>query len=285
MTEPGSEPAVIRVLLADDQELVRAGFRIILESEPGIEVVGEAGNGEQAVAAARALAPDVICMDVQMPGMDGLEATRLITADPAVCSSVLVLTTFNREDYLFTALQSGASGFLLKNASPEELVNAVQVLARGDALLSPDVTRRVIAAATTGIAPAARPSLSERALPLSEPVEIPRPVSTSSTNGRPEIPGLVSTSSTNGRPEIPGPAQTGSTNEHAAALASLTEREAEVLQLLALGLSNAEIAARLFVGEATVKSHVSKVLMKLALRDRIQAVIFAYEQGLTAARA
>ncbi|MFF3601763.1 response regulator [Kitasatospora indigofera] len=232
--------ADIRVLIVDDQQLMRAGFRIILESEPGIEVVGEAGNGEQAVAQARALAPDVICMDVQMPGMDGLEATRLIVADPTLASSVLVLTTFNREDYLFSALQSGASGFLLKNASPEELVNAVQVLARGDALLSPDVTRHVIAAATSSVSTG---SPAER--PLIEPVEIPQP-----TN---------------------------------AALASLTEREAEVLQLLACGLSNAEIAGRLYVGESTVKTHVSKVLMKLELRDRIQAVIFAYEHGVTAA--
>ncbi|SDR93350.1 response regulator [Microterricola viridarii] len=254
MTEP-HPPAPIRVLLVDDQELVRAGFRIILESEPGITVVGEAGNGEQAVAAARALAPDVICMDVQMPGMDGLEATRLITADPALGASVLMLTTFNREDYLFTALQSGASGFLLKNASPEDLVNAVQVLARGDALLSPDVTRQVIAAATAPTPPPAAehtPPPVEPPSPLIEPVEIPAP-------GR----------------GTPASAQ----------LASLTDREAEVLQLLAVGLSNAEIAARLFVGEATVKSHVSKVLMKLGLRDRIQAVIFAYEQGLMASRA
>lgn len=244
--------ADIRVLIVDDQQLMRAGFRIILESEPGIEVVGEAENGEQAVRQARALAPDVICMDVQMPGMDGLEATRLIVADPALASSVLVLTTFNREDYLFSALQSGASGFLLKNASPEELVNAVQVLARGDALLSPDVTRHVIAAATaradvgdTGLDTLV-PRHSTSAPPLLEPVEIPRPADNP-------------------------------------ALATLTEREAEVLQFLAAGLSNAEIATRLYVGESTVKTHVSKVLMKLRLRDRIQAVIFAYEHGVTAA--
>ncbi len=250
-------PASIRVLIADDQELVRAGFRIILESEPGIAVVGEAGNGEQAVAAARALAPDVICMDVQMPGMDGLEATRLITADPAISASVLVLTTFNREDYLFTALQSGASGFLLKNASPEDLVNAVQVLARGDALLSPDVTRRVIAAATA-------PGFDTL---------VPR----SSTSGG---------GATNETGSTSGGGATSETAQAAASaqLSSLTEREAEVLQLLAAGLSNAEIAGRLYVGEATVKTHVSKVLMKLALRDRIQAVIFAYENGVTAAR-
>ncbi|HEY9424591.1 MAG TPA: response regulator transcription factor [Microterricola sp.] len=242
-------PADIRVLIVDDQQLMRAGFRIILESEPGIAVVGEAGNGEQAVAQARALAPDVICMDVQMPGMDGLEATRLIVADPRLAASVLVLTTFNREDYLFSALQSGASGFLLKNASPEELVNAVQVLARGDALLSPDVTRHVIEAATSSVSTGStneRP-LIEPVSPLIEPVEIPQPATDNS------------------------------------ALTTLTDREAEVLQLLAAGLSNAEIAARLYVGESTVKSHVSKVLMKLGLRDRIQAVIFAYEHGVTAA--
>ncbi|MET0853726.1 MAG: response regulator transcription factor [Microterricola sp.] len=245
--------ADIRVLIVDDQQLMRAGFRIILESEPGIEVVGEADNGEQAVAQAHALAPDVICMDVQMPGMDGLEATRLIVADPTLASSVLVLTTFNREDYLFSALQSGASGFLLKNASPEELVNAVQVLARGDALLSPDVTRHVIEAAT------ARADVGDTGLDT-----------------------LVPRYSTS-KPSAAEPVEITQTGSAASAIATLTEREAEVLQLLAAGLSNAEIASRLYVGESTVKTHVSKVLMKLELRDRIQAVIFAYEHGLTAA--
>ncbi|MFC9559319.1 response regulator transcription factor, partial [Agromyces sp. NPDC056965] len=136
----------IRVLVVDDQSLVRGGFRTILDSEDGIEVVGEAANGEEAIAAVAALSPDVVCMDVQMPGMDGLEATRRITADEASAAAVLVLTTFNREDYLFAALEAGASGFLLKNSSPEQLIEAVQVVARGDALLSPDVTRRVIEA-------------------------------------------------------------------------------------------------------------------------------------------
>ena len=138
----------IRVLVVDDQSLVRAGFRTILDSEDGIEVVGEASNGEEAIAAVAELSPDVVCMDVQMPGMDGLEATRRITADGASDAAVLVLTTFNREDYLFAALDAGASGFLLKNSSPEQLIEAVQVVARGDALLSPDVTRRVIEAVT-----------------------------------------------------------------------------------------------------------------------------------------
>lgn len=253
-----NEPtAGIRVLIVDDQELVRAGFRIILESEPGIEVIGEAGNGEQAVAQARALQPDVICMDVQMPGMDGLEATSIIVADPELRASVLVLTTFNREDYLFTALQSGASGFLLKNASPEDLVNAVQVLARGDALLSPDVTRHVIAAATA----------QGTALPA---------------GGLETLVPRDSTDETDGAAGAASAEPAASENR---ALAMLTERELEVLHLLAAGLSNAEIASRLYVGEATVKTHVSKVLMKLGLRDRIQAVIFAYENGVAAAQA
>ena len=213
-----------RVLLVDDQELVRAGFRIILNSEPGLEVVGEAANGADAVRLARELQPDVICMDVQMPEMDGLEATREIVADPLVASRVLMLTTFDRDDYLFEALSAGASGFLLKTASPENLVEAVQVLARGDALLSPSVTRRVI----------------ERFLPASAPVAV--------------LPD---------RAELP----------------DLTDRETEVLAQIALGRSNAEIAVELYVGEATVKTHVSNVLTKLGVRDRIQAVVFAYEHG------
>ena len=225
-----SAPAAIRVLLVDDQALVRAGFRIILESEPGIEVVGEATDGAAAIRQAAMLRPDVICMDVQMPGMDGLTATRAIVADPTSSAAVLVLTTFDREDYLFSALQHGASGFLLKNATPEALVEAVQVLARGDALLSPEITRRVIERF-------ARISLPGRPTPVSE------------------------------RPEP-------------AAVGELTDREREVFELIALGLANAEIAARLYLGEATVKTHVSKVLQKLDLRDRIQAVVYAYEHGI-----
>lgn len=225
----------IRVLLVDDHDLVRMGFRTILESEPGIEVVGEARDGAEAILRAAELAPDVVCMDVQMPGMDGLEATRRIVAErsaravrdapgsAATGPGVLVLTTFDRDDYLFAALDAGASGFLLKNASPEKLVDAVQVVAAGDALLAPDVTRRVIERAT-----------SER--------EAARPAD--------------------------------------ARLHDLTEREAEVLRLLARGRSNAEIAAELWLGEATVKTHVSKVLLKLGLRDRVHAVVFAYENGV-----
>lgn len=223
------------VLLVDDQDLVRAGFRIILNSEPGVEVIGEATNGADAVRLASELQPDVICMDVQMPGVDGLEATRQIVADPSIMAGVLILTTFDRDDYLFEALQAGASGFLLKNARAEELIDAVQVIARGDALLSPTVTRRVIAAVA-----------------------------------RPEASGTAS--------DVAGANE--SAHPGAAATTELTERESEVLGLLAAGLSNAEIAAHLFVGEATVKTHVSKVFMKLGLRDRIQAVIFAYEHGI-----
>jgi len=215
---------VTTVLLVDDQDLVRAGFRIILNSEPGIEVVGEAANGADGIRLARELNPDVVCMDVQMPDVDGLQATRAIVADAAVSSRVLILTTFDRDDYLFDALSAGASGFLLKTASPENLVEAVQVLARGDALLSPSVTRRVIERFGATAPPAA------------------------------ELPA---------RAEVP----------------DLTDRETEVLAQIALGRSNAEIAVELFVGEATVKTHVSNVLTKLGVRDRIQAVVFAYEHG------
>ncbi|SMQ64057.1 two component transcriptional regulator, LuxR family [Plantibacter sp. VKM Ac-1784] len=228
-----------RILLVDDQELLRAGFRIILGSQPGIEIVGEASDGAEAVALATTLAPDVICMDVQMPGMDGLEATRRIVADPEVHAAVLILTTFDRDDYLAEALRAGASGFLLKNSSPEELVAAVSVIAGGEALLSPAVTRRVIEGFTRQ-APAVEDTVEDHTVPA-------------------------------------GPT-TG------AEYGQLTEREREVLQLVAQGLSNQEIATTLFVGEATVKSHVSKVLQKLALRDRIQAVIYTYEHGLASPR-
>lgn len=223
----------IRVLLVDDHATVRAGFRIILESEPGIEVVGEAADGDSALDEVRRLSPHVILMDVEMPGMDGLTATRRIVADPDVRSAVLMLTTFDREDYLFTALQHGASGFLLKNSTPEALIAAVQVLARGDALLSTDVTRRVIERFV------GRPAAS-----VADPVLVP--------------------------PEIADPAL----------LEELTVRERDVFVLLARGLSNQEIARTLYVGDATVKTHVSKVLQKLGLRDRVQAVVFAYRHRL-----
>ena len=214
---------MIRVLLVDDHALMRAGFRAILEAAGDISVAGEATNGEDAVAAASTLRPDVICMDVQMPVMDGLEATRRIVADPAIDSAVIVVTTFDRDEYLFAALDAGASGFLLKNAGADELIAAVRVVAAGDALLAPEVTRRVIGRFAAGSAP------------------IPRPWT---------------------------PAD------------SLTEREAEVLRLVAQARSNGEIARELFIGEATVKTHVSNLLQKLGARDRVHAAVLAHQHGL-----
>ena len=216
--------AEVTVLLVDDQPLVRAGIATILGAQEDLRVVGEAADGAAAVEAARALRPDVVCMDVQMPDMDGIEATRRIVADPDVPSRVLILTTFQREDYLVAALRAGASGFLLKNARPTQLADAVRAVAAGDALLAPELTRGMI----------------ERAV-AAEP------------------------------PPGPPPPEVG----------CLTERELEVLRLVARGMSNDEIAAELFLGRATVKTHVSNVLMKLALRDRVQAVVFAYERGLS----
>jgi DNA-binding NarL/FixJ family response regulator len=217
----------IRVLLADDQEMVRAGFRMILAVQPDVEVVGEAQDGAEAIRRAVSLRPDVVLMDVQMPRTDGLAATREVVS--RTDAHVLILTTFDRDDYLFASLQAGASGFLLKNASPEDLVDAVRVVARGDALLAPEVTRRVLEAA------AGR-----------------RPVSRSVD------------------PAV------------AADLERLTEREHEVFRMIAEGLSNAEIGARLHLAEATVKTHVSRVLTKLGLRDRVQAVVHAYRTGVVA---
>lgn len=217
----------LRVILADDHDLARAGFRVILGAEPDVVVVGEAGDGLEAVRLVAALRPDVVLMDVQMPEVDGLEATRRILgdqADAAAPTKVVILTTFDREDYLFEALQAGASGFLLKNASPEDLVESVRIVARGDALLSPEVTRRVIerfSGTHAAAIPAARPDV-------------------------------------------------------------LTEREYEVLVMLGRGASNGEIAERFVVSEATVKTHVSRVLTKLGLRDRTHAVVFAYENGIVA---
>jgi len=212
----------VRVVIADDQGMVRSGFTTLLNSEPDIEVIGEAVNGAEAVSRAAQLRPDVILMDVRMPVLDGLQATRQITAmiDPP---KVLVLTTFDLDDYVYQALRCGASGFLLKDASAEELANAVRVVAAGDALLAPGVTKRLIA----------------------------------------EFARL-------GAPRGPSRRQ----------LDELTERETEVLALIARGMSNAEIAGRLVVAEQTIKTHVSRILMKLGLRDRTQAVVLAYETGL-----
>jgi DNA-binding NarL/FixJ family response regulator len=215
---------VIKVLVADDQTLVRAGFRVLVESAPDLEVVGEAGDGVEAVELARQELPDVVLMDIRMPRMDGLEATRRIVAlDRAEAVRVLVLTTFDLDEYVYQALRAGASGFLLKDTPPADLLAAIRVVAAGDALLAPSVTRRLIA-------------------------EFAR---------RPE-------------PSAVTPA----------ALASLTEREREVLALVARGLSNAEIAELLVVSGATAKTHVSRVLAKLGARDRAQLVMLAYETGL-----
>ncbi|MGB4135602.1 MAG: response regulator transcription factor [Microbacterium sp.] len=229
---------MIRVLIVDDHAMLRAGFRTILDTQADIEVVGEAATGAEAVAAASALLPDVITMDVQMPDMDGLEATRRIVADPGIPSAIAIVTTFDRDDYLFDALDAGASGFLLKNAGPEELLAAVRALASGDGMLAPEVTRRVLArfAATppAQVAPSGPPS-----------------------------------------PGTPAGAGTGVLSD------PLTEREAEVLALMADARSNAEIAGALFIGEATVKTHVSRILQKLGARDRVQAVVLAHRHGLT----
>ncbi len=246
----------IRVLLVDDQELVRAGFRTILSTHPRIEVVGEAGTGIEAVERARELAPDVICLDVQMPDMDGIEATRIIAADPSVRSAILILTTFNREDYLFNALAAGASGFLLKNSSPEQLLDAVVAVAGGDALLSPQVTRSVI----------------ERFTGKQESVQSQENREMRVDPGVPVIPGFLGVTV--------APDEPNDQSDPDAPESILTERELDILRHLARGLSNAEIAESLFVSEATVKTHVSNVLRKLSLRDRIQAVIYAYENGV-----
>jgi DNA-binding NarL/FixJ family response regulator len=219
----------VRVLIADDQTMVREGFSVLLNAQPDIEVAGEAADGLEAVAAARRLEPDVVLMDVRMPVMNGLEATRRIVGGeaaggaPGVVPRVIILTTFDLDEYVYEALRAGASGFLLKDASGQQLAEAVRVVAGGDALLSPSVTRRLIAEFSRLGAPRG---------PSRDRVE------------------------------------------------QLTERETEVLGLVARGLSNLEIAARLVVAEQTVKTHVSRVLTKLGLRDRAQAVVFAYETGL-----
>ena len=273
----------IRVLLVDDQPLIRLGFAAILGSEEGIEVVGEAGDGRDALEKAAALDPDVVCMDVQMPVMDGIEATRELAAAGAR-AAILILTTFDRDDFLFDTLTAGASGFLLKSAGPEELIEAVRVLGRGDALLDPQVTRRVLArlspgtpgGAETGAGPAvpsaAAPAAGSDAVSAPTGHAADSPHAPSPSPGPDEAPGA-------GKAEAS--AVVGKTGASAAAgKAGLTARETEILQLMARGLSNAEIAQELFVGESTVKTHVSNVLMKLQARDRVHAVIWAFEHGL-----
>ena len=214
-----------RILLVDDQPLLRTGFRMILSAEPDFAVVGEAGDGASAVELARRLAPDVVLMDIRMPGMDGIQATRAL-AGPGVAEpmKVLILTTFGLDEYVVESLRAGASGFLLKDAPAEDLVEAIRIVAAGDALLAPSVTRRLLDRIASKLPPA-----HENVIP---------------------------------------------------ALSELTEREMEVLKLVARGLSNAEIAEKLVVSETTVKTHVSRILGKLDLRDRVQVVILAYETGL-----
>ncbi|WP_228983729.1 response regulator transcription factor [Streptomyces sp. DH12] len=214
---------MIRVVLADDQTLVRAGFRSILDGEADIQVVGEAADGDQAVALARELLPDVVLMDIRMPGTDGLEATRRVTADPRLADvRVVILTTFDVDDHVYGALRAGASGFLVKDTEPMELLHGVRVVARGDALIAPAVTRRLIAEFA-------------------------------------------------GRARQPDPSPR---------LNALTEREREVMGLVGAGLSNDEIARRLVLSPATAKTHVSRIMTKLAVRDRAQLVVLAYESGM-----
>jgi DNA-binding NarL/FixJ family response regulator len=214
---------MIRVGVVDDQELVRTGFRLILESEDDLEVVGEAANGEAALEMVRARRPDVVLMDVRMPVMDGVEATRRLA--PGDSTRVIIVTTFDLDEYVFSALRHGASGFLLKDTPADQLIAAIRVVAGGEALLAPSITRR-----------------------------------------------LIEHFQSSGPPPQPPPG--------ADRLATLTEREAEVLTQLAQGLSNAEIAERLYVSETTVKTHVGRVLTKLGVRDRVQAVVLAYESGM-----
>jgi DNA-binding NarL/FixJ family response regulator/class 3 adenylate cyclase len=218
------ESSCVRIVIVDDQALVRAGFRMILEAEEDIEVVGEAADGREAVAEVQRLRPDIVLMDVRMPEVDGIEATRRLLGSDGVSAKVVMLTTFDMDEYVYEALRAGASGFLLKDVPPEQLVDGIRAVASGDALLAPSVTRRVIEEFVR------RPPESVRTPP--------------------------------------------------AALEELTTREVEVLKLMARGLSNAEIAADLVVSETTVKTHVAHVLMKLGLRDRVQAVVFAYESGV-----
>lgn len=222
----------VRVVLADDQALLRKGFRMILEAEEGIEIVGEAADGSDAVRLVELYRPDVVLMDVRMPVLDGIEATRAITTSTSGDETrILILTTFDLDEYAFSALRAGASGFLLKDVPPAELVGAIRTVARGDAVVSPRVTRRL----------------------LEEYAD--------------KLPDLSSNGS-------------GTSGDSHPALAQLTEREREVLLAVADGLSNAEIAERLYVSEATVKSHVGRLLAKLGLRDRVQAVVFAFQSGL-----
>ncbi len=249
----------LRVLLVDDQPLIRVGFTAILRSQPDLEVVGEAGDGEDALRLAAKTDPDVICMDVQMPRLDGVEATRRLVAG-GTRAAVLILTTFDTDEALFAALTAGAAGFLLKSAGPEELIEAVRVLGRGDALLEPQVTRRVLQRMTAGAGAAPPPADAAPAGPA--PAD-PAPADPARADPLPA-----------------GPARGVGSGAGAGDGVGLTAREAEVLRAMARGLSNGEIARELFVGEATVKTHVSNVLLKTGARDRVHAVIWAFQRGM-----
>ncbi|WP_423462701.1 response regulator [Promicromonospora sp. MS192] len=253
-----------RVLLVDDQALVRSGFSLILSVEDDVEVVGQAGDGAAAIELARELRPDVVLMDVQMPVMDGIEATRRIVAEDL--AKVLVLTTFDHDEYVFDGLAAGASGFLLKNSDAEHLVDAVRTVAAGHALLAPQITRRVIEQMVAGERQPADGSAVPGGSPGGGPGGSPGggPVGTAYAGGPARPAGNRSTSPA----AVP------------AGLALLTPREREVLELVGTGLSNGEIASTLYLGEATVKTHVSNVLAKLHLRDRVQAVVLAHRAGL-----
>ncbi|MGC0144861.1 MULTISPECIES: response regulator [unclassified Pseudactinotalea] len=256
--------AGVRVVLVDDQPLLREGIATILDAQPGITVVGQASTGAEALEVVADTGPDVVCMDVEMPGMNGLEATRaIIAADPGG-PKVLVLTTFSREDYLLEALRAGASAFLLKTARPEQLADAIRSVADGDALLSPEVTRAIIERAVSGAD-----------LDGASPGQAGPAAQESSAVGHP----ATGRADAGADPLAPARGAGGNAARPAAA-ADLTEREREVLALVARGMSNDEIAAHLVIGRATVKTHVSNLLMKLHLRDRVQAVAFAYRHGL-----
>jgi DNA-binding NarL/FixJ family response regulator len=235
----------LRVVVADDQALVRAGFCGIVAATPGLAVVGEAGTGTEAVAVTRRARPDVVLMDVRMPDLDGIEATRQITGSPGLPTRVLILTTFDLDEYVYAALHAGASGFLLKSTEPAELVNAIRVVAAGDALLAPSVTRRLVEEFTRRPLPGAPPRAPDPEPTPASPFIAPRAAAVS--------------------------------------LSAITGREREVLALIATGLSNSEIAARLSISEATAKTHVGHLLAKLSARDRVHLVILAFQAGLVSA--